>query len=63
MDNFKNFITEENEPEGKALKHLTHLEDMHIHHGHAGVETAANHLDDVNNLLSGKNSSTHVSTK
>lgn len=63
MDKFKNFIIEENEPEGKALKHLTHLEDMPIHYGHAGVETAANHLDDVNKLLSGKNSTTHVSTK
>ena len=63
MKSFKEYILEETQPEGKALKHLTHLEDLHIHGGHAGVGQAAQHLDDVHNLLMGKRSPIHVSTK
>jgi hypothetical protein len=63
MKNFSDYLTEEEQPEGKALKHLTHLEDMPIHHGHVGVEVAANHLDDVHKTLMGRNTSTHISTK
>ncbi len=63
MLSFSTFVTEETEPQGKKLKHLTHLEDHVIHGGHEGVGIAAQHLDDVHNLLSGKKSSTAVSTK
>lgn len=63
MLSFSTFVIEETEPQGKKLKHLTHLEDHVIHNGHEGIGVAAQHLDDVHNLLSGKKSSTTVSTK
>lgn len=62
MINFKSYLTEE-ESQGQKLKHLTHLEDHVIHNGDPGAATAAQHLDDVHNILQGKNSTTHVSTK
>ena len=61
--NFRNFIIEEAEPQGKALKHLRHLEDNVLYDGHPGVERAANFLDDAHSALQGKNSSTRFSTK
>jgi len=63
MINFKNYLTEQEEPQGKPLTHLTHVEDRVIHGGHEGVGLAAQHLEDVHNTLLGKNNSTHVSTK
>lgn len=54
---------EEQPAEGKALKHLTHLEDLPIHQGNQGASTAADFLDNVHNKLIGKKSTTHVSTK
>ena len=63
MLSFSTFFTEQAEPQGKKLKHLTHLEDHLIHSGHSGVSVAAQHLDDVHNLLSGKSSKSAVSTK
>jgi hypothetical protein len=63
MLSFSTFFTEQTEPAGKKLKHLTHLEDHLIHSGHEGMGVAAQHLEDVHNLLSGKNTSTMVSTK
>lgn len=64
MISFSQFLNEEAAaPEGKALKHLTHLEDLPIHEGHAGVKTAADFLDSVHNKLIGKKSTTHISTK
>jgi hypothetical protein len=63
MLSFSTFVIEQTEPQGKKLKHLTHLEDHVIHGGHEGIGIAAQHLDDVHNLLSGKKSSTAVSTK
>ena len=64
MINFKQYLLEaEQQPEGKPLKHLRHLEDNAIYDGHGGVERAANFLDDAHKALQGKNSSTHFSTK
>jgi hypothetical protein len=61
---FKTFITEqEATPEGKVLKHLTHTEDMTIHGGHEGVATADEHLRGMHDMLVGKNSKLHASTK
>lgn len=63
MISFKKFITEEKQQEGKKLKHLTHLEDMPIYHGHEGVSTAASKLEDIHNFLMGGKSKTKISTK
>ena len=63
MLSFSTFVTEETEPQGKKLKHLTHLEDHVIHGGHEGVGIAAQHLDNLHNLLSGKKTSSVVTTK
>jgi hypothetical protein len=65
MLNFSQYLIEAEEPspEGKALKHLTHLEDLPIHHGNQGASMAADFLDSVHNKLLGKKSTTHVSTK
>jgi len=63
MINFKEFIVEQAEAEGKKLKHLTHLEDMPIHHGHEGVAAAADILDDTHKILTGKNAKTKLSVK
>ena len=64
MIDFKTFLIEaEEEQKGKALKHLTHVEDHIIHNGHEGVATADQHLNDVHNMLLGKNTSSHASVK
>jgi hypothetical protein len=64
MYKFYEYLSEAAEqPEGKALKHLTHLEDLPIHGGNDGASTAADFLDSVHNSLSGKKSTTHLSTK
>ena len=61
---FRTFITEqEAAQEGKALKHLTHVEDMAIHGGHEGVAVADEHLRGMHDMLLGKNSKLHASTK
>ena len=42
---FKTFLSEQAAaPEGKPLKHLTHVEDQVIHNGHEGVGVADTHL-------------------
>ncbi|CAB4162342.1 hypothetical protein UFOVP787_32 [uncultured Caudovirales phage] len=63
--NFKEFITEQEEaPKGKALKHLTHIEDYTIHGGHEGVGIADEHLRNLHNMLLGKSPrGFHASTK
>jgi hypothetical protein len=61
---FKTFLSEQAAaPEGKALKHLTHVEDHVIHNGHDGVATADEHLRGMHDMLLGKRSSLHASTK
>jgi Family of unknown function (DUF6267) len=62
---FSSFLVEEttDETKGKALKHLTHVEDNVIHGGHEGIGLADSHLREVHNKLLGKNSKVHVSTK
>lgn len=61
---FKTFLAEqEAAPEGKVLKHLTHTEDMAIHRGHEGVAIADEHLRGMHDMLTGKNSKLHASTK
>jgi len=63
MINFKTYLVEQEE-QGKKLKHLTHLEDMPLYHGHEGVSTAASMLQDVHNHLIGKSiGKTKISTK
>lgn len=51
------------ETEGKQLKHLTHTEDMHLHGGHDGIEIADQHLRGMHDMLLGKKSTLHASTK
>jgi len=64
MIDFKTFLIEaEEEQKGKALKHLTHVEDHIIHNGNEGVAIADQHLNDVHNMLLGKNTSSHASVK
>ena len=63
MISFREFLLEEEQQEGKALKHLRHLEDNVLYDGHEGVARAANFLDDANNHLQGKKTGTHFSTK
>ena len=63
MINFKNYLAEQEEPQGKPLKHLTHVEDNVLYGGHQGVGMAAQHLEDVHNKLLGKKNSTTVTTK
>lgn len=61
---FKTFLIEqEAAQQGKALKHLTHVEDMAIHGGHEGVGVADEHLRGMHDMLLGKNSKLHASTK
>lgn len=64
MINFKDFLLEETrEDTGRKLDHISHLEDLPLHHGHEGVEIAADMLDHVHKKLLGHVSSVHVSTK
>jgi Family of unknown function (DUF6267) len=61
---FKTFLIEQAAaPEGKPLKHLRHIEDYVIHGGHEGVATADEHLRGMHDMLLGKKSSLHASTK
>lgn len=62
----KNILFENASPEpteGKPLKHLVHLEDEIIHHGHEGAGRAADFLDHVHRHLMGQKTPAHVSTK
>jgi hypothetical protein len=64
MLNFKEYLLEAaEEAKGKALKHLTHVEDHVIHGGHEGVALADNHLNAMHNKLMGKASNVDDSTK
>lgn len=66
MFKFITFLKEADEQqpqEGAKLKHLTHIEDLPVHHGNQGASMAADFLDSVHNKLLGKKSTTHVSTK
>ncbi len=63
MINFKEFIVEEVVEKGSKLDHISHLEDLPIHHGHDGVRIAADMLDDVHRKLLGHATATHVSHK
>jgi glycerate kinase len=59
---FNTFLAEETEESGsgKKLKHLKHIEDMHIHDGHEGVGNAAQILSDVHKSLLGKKTDTNI---
>jgi hypothetical protein len=64
MMGFKSFLIEEEEKEGKKLKHLTHLEDMGIYHGHEGVAAADSILRDTEKHIEGNGSGkTNITTK
>lgn len=61
---FKTYLSEQaGAPEGKPLKHLRHIEDYVIHGGHEGVGVADEHLRGMHDMLLGKNSKLHASTK
>jgi hypothetical protein len=65
MINFKAFLIEavEPAPKGKALKHLTHVEDNVLYGGHEGVALADNHLRGIHDMLMGRKSGVTASTK
>lgn len=63
MKSFHSFLNEQTEPEGRKLKHLTHLEDHPIHGGHEGANLAVKHLEDVHKAMQGGHSTTSISTK
>ena len=55
MLSFTNYLIEANEEQqGKALKHLRHIEDYVIHGGHDGVGVADEHLRGMHDMLLGK---------
>lgn len=57
MRTFLEYLAERAEPDGK-LKHLTHLEDLHVDHGESGFKHASGELDRVKkHVESGKSSS------
>lgn len=61
---FKTYLLEQAAaPAGKPLKHLRHIEDYAIHHGHEGVQIADEHLRNFHNFLLGKKSDIQASEK
>ena len=55
MINFKTFILEQEEaPEGQKLKHLEHLNRLHITGGNEGVARQSDSLDAVEAMVKGK---------
>ena len=53
---FKTYLLEQSEAsQGKPLKHLRHIEDYVLHHGHEGVGIADEHLRGMHDMLLGKN--------
>lgn len=69
MKNFRSYLLEQvttkqpEQPSGKHLKSIPHLEDLPIHFGHQGVSEAADTLEGVHKKLLGKSSPYHISTK
>ena len=65
MINFKTYLIEaaEDAAEGKKLTHLMHAEDNVFYGGHEGVARADSHLRGLHDMLTGRNSRLHVSTK
>jgi hypothetical protein len=63
MHGFKTFLAEEKIATEKSRVHLSHLEDSILDHGHDGVATAANFLDDAHHMLTGHKPDAHYSTK
>jgi hypothetical protein len=63
MINFKHFIVEENTTSktNKIKTDVHHVEDRVIHGGNEGVGIAAQHLDDMHDILLGKDSTSSVS--
>ena len=61
MLTFANFLTESLDVD--KLKHLEHAEDHIIHGGDEGVQHAADNLDDLHNMMSGKKSKSKVTVK
>ena len=65
MLDFSTFIVEEEvKKEGKKLKHLDHVDRLHLNYGHDGAATSEKHMMGFHNKLLGKNeNSIHASTK
>ncbi len=61
IKNYENFIVESINVD--KLKHLEHAEDHIIHGGNEGVAHAADNLDDLHNLLTGKKSKSKLTVK
>ena len=58
MKTFLEYLAEKAEVDASKLKHLTHLEDLHIDHGQSGFKHAQGELDRVKkHVESGKSSS------
>ena len=62
MLNFRTYLVEQEE-EGKKLKHLTHIEDLPIHQGNAGVSQAHDTLMGMHDKLLGHENDIPMSTK
>lgn len=62
MLKFNEYLSEEQE-KGKALKHLTHTDDLPIHGGHEGVAIADEHLRGMHDMMTGKKTKLHASVK
>lgn len=64
MLDFRTFIIEEEKKEGKKLKHLDHVDRLHINYGHEGAAASEKHMLALHNKLLGKKSNdVHASTK
>jgi len=64
MLNFIKYLQEEEaEGSGKALKHLTHVEDYAIHHGHEGISRATEALNALHNHFLNRKSNHTFSDK
>jgi hypothetical protein len=61
MITFSTFLTESIDVD--KLKHLEHAEDHIIHGGDEGVAHAADNLDDLHNMLTGRKSKSKITTK
>jgi hypothetical protein len=63
MLNFTKYLHEETDNQGKALKHLTHVEDYAIHHGHEGISQATEALNALHNHFLNRKSNHTFSDK
>jgi uncharacterized Zn-binding protein involved in type VI secretion len=63
MRTFKEYLTEKAEIDSSKLKHLQHIEDLHIDHGESGFEHATSELTRVKKHVESGKSDSSLSTK